>query len=125
MIRWQPKCWLRVRLISSQTMVPKIKNLKRMLQEVNVQGLVFVYIYTEWNEDCMIVSDTMDELQEEYSGALFYKVDKDEVREVSQYGITSVPAFLMFKDGHKLGHLQETSVLVIREALTNACERYG
>jgi thioredoxin-like negative regulator of GroEL len=106
-------------------MVPKIKNLKRMLQEVNVQGLVFVYIYTEWNEDCMIVSDTMDELQEEYSGALFYKVDKDEVREVSQYGITSVPAFLMFKDGHKLGHLQETSVLVIREALTNACERYG
>jgi len=54
-----------------------------------------------------MVAPIVDELAEEYSGRIsFVKVDVDQnPKTAARYGIMSIPALLIFKDGEPISHI--------------------
>lgn len=68
---------------------------------INNDGVVVVDYYADWCQPCKMISVAMKELSEEYYGTL--KIVKGDVEKnsdsVSKFGITGVPAILIFKSG--------------------------
>ena len=62
---------------------------------------VLVDMFATWCGPCKMMSPIIEELAEEYEGQVKVgKVDIDADSELAaQYGIMSVPTFLVFKDG--------------------------
>lgn len=64
--------------------------------------LVFVDFFATWCGPCQMMLPIIEELENDYKGKniVFLKVDIDECPDISnQYGIMSVPTFMLFKDG--------------------------
>lgn len=63
---------------------------------------VVVDAYASWCGPCQMMTPIFEELEKEFSGTVkFVKLNVDEARELSiQLGITSVPTFLLYKDGN-------------------------
>lgn len=61
---------------------------------------VLVDFWAEWCAPCRIVSPIVEELAVEYGDKLKVgKLNVDENRVASQYGIMSIPSLLIFKEG--------------------------
>lgn len=63
--------------------------------------LVVVDFWAPWCAPCRMMAPIIDELAKEYSGKiLFGKLNVDENPEKpAEYGVMSIPTFLVFKDG--------------------------
>ena len=63
---------------------------------------VLVDFWAEWCGPCRMVSPILDEISNEHGDKLtIVKVNVDEEPQLAQqYGITSIPALHVFKDGH-------------------------
>ncbi|MCX7997000.1 MAG: thioredoxin [Patescibacteria group bacterium] len=67
---------------------------------VNKKGLVLVDFFAEWCGPCKMVGPIIDELSKEMPDVTFVKVNVDNDPELaSEYNVTSVPSFFIFKDG--------------------------
>ena len=62
---------------------------------------VLVDCFATWCGPCKMMAPNVDEMSETFDGRLkVYKVDVDESPRVARdYGISSIPTFLIFKDG--------------------------
>lgn len=62
---------------------------------------VLVDFWAAWCPPCRVVGPTIDELAEQYEGTVKVgKLDIDDNQQTpSQFGIHSIPAVLLFKDG--------------------------
>ena len=71
-------------------------------QEVLLSGVpVLVDFLADWCQPCHALAPTIDRLAETYDGRIkVAKVDIDAARVLAAtYGITSIPAVVLFKDG--------------------------
>ena len=68
---------------------------------------VLVDFWATWCPPCRQIAPSLDALADEYQGqAKIVKVDVDsEPHLAEQYGISSIPALLLFKGGEKVGEL--------------------
>ncbi len=68
---------------------------------------VLVDFWAPWCPPCRAIGPTLDALADEYQGkAKVVKVDVDDEPEVaSRYGVSSIPALLLFKGGEQVGQL--------------------
>ena len=68
---------------------------------------VLVDFWAPWCPPCRAIGPTLDALADEYQGkAKVVKVDVDDEPEVaSRYGVSSIPALLLFKGGEQIGQL--------------------
>jgi len=66
---------------------------------------VLVDFWAEWCGPCKMLAPTLDELATEYIGrAKIAKVDIDEHQDLAaQFGISSIPTLLLFKNGNVVG----------------------
>lgn len=66
---------------------------------------VLVDFWAEWCGPCKMLTPVLDELATEYAGrATIAKVNIDDHQELAvQYGITSIPTLLLFKNGNVIG----------------------
>lgn len=74
---------------------------------ITAEKLVVVDYTATWCSPCKVVAPTIDRLATEYSDrATVVKVDIDENREsAKKYGIRSIPAILVFRDGEAIENL--------------------
>lgn len=68
---------------------------------------VLVDFWAPWCPPCRAISPTLDAISEEMSGkAKIVKIDVDDEPEVAaRYGVSSIPALLLFKGGQQVGQL--------------------
>jgi len=68
---------------------------------------VLVDFWAPWCPPCRAIAPSLDALAEEYQGqAKIVKLDVDDEPEIaSRYGISGIPALLLFKGGQQVGQL--------------------
>ena len=68
---------------------------------------VLVDFWAPWCPPCRAIAPSLDALAEEYQGqAKIVKVDVDDEPDIaSRYGISGIPALLLFKGGQQVGQL--------------------
>ncbi len=81
---------------------------------------VLVDFYADWCMPCRMLGPVLDELARETSGAKIVKVNVDESpRLAAQYGVTSIPFLVLFKDGRPVArHLGLAAKSALRTLLS-------
>lgn len=66
-------------------------------------GVVLVDFYADWCGPCKMLAPLIEQLDKDYDGKIkVAKVNVDDETELaSGFGITSIPAVIIFKDGEK------------------------
>ena len=79
---------------------------------------VLVDFYADWCGPCRAMSSVVDQLADELEGqAKVVKVNVDQAPDTAlQYGIQSIPAFVVFRDGQPIAR---TMGVVNKESLAN------
>lgn len=69
--------------------------------------IAIIDMWADWCMPCKMVAPTFEQLAKEYAGKIeFAKLDIMANPEAAQkYGVVSIPAFLIFKNGEKVGEL--------------------
>ena len=67
-------------------------------------GLVLIDFFAEWCGPCKMLEPVLKELSEEMTEVEFFNADTDANMELAmKYGIQSIPALLLFKNGKEAG----------------------
>jgi len=68
---------------------------------------VLVDMWAPWCRPCLMLAPILDELAAEYDGKIdFVKLDIDQnPKTPSRYGVMSIPALLLFKNGEPFSHI--------------------
>ena len=73
--------------------------------EIIKDGITLVDFYADWCGPCKMLAPILEELDNEYPDISFIKVNcDDEIKLAERYGIMSIPAVFMFKDGNIIGN---------------------
>lgn len=75
------------------------------------KNLVVVHFWAPWAEQCKLMNDAMEELGKEFVRVQFYKLEAENMPEISQKcKIVAVPTFIFFKNGHEIDRLDGADV---------------
>lgn len=87
------------------------------------KGVTLVDFWAEWCGPCRIMGPVVDEVAKEFDGkAVVAKVNVDEEQQLAiNFGINSIPAFLLFKDGQAVDRLIG---VVSKAALSGLISKY-
>ncbi|XP_048757092.1 thioredoxin-like [Ostrea edulis] len=80
--------------------------------------LTVVDFYATWCGPCRMIAPKIEEMEKEFSGVNFIKVDVDENSETAEdCGISAMPTFFFYKAGNKLDEVVGASEASIREKI--------
>lgn len=66
--------------------------------------VTFLDFWAPWCGPCKITTPIVEELEKEFPDVEFQKINVDEdVAKSSQYGVMSIPTFIVLKDGKETG----------------------
>lgn len=69
--------------------------------------LVVFDFFATWCGPCKLLSPKLDEWATKYSNVDFYKIDIDELNDLSdELGVSSIPALMFYKNGKRVEFLE-------------------
>lgn len=82
--------------------VPELTNGE--FENFTKSGTVLVDFFAEWCMPCLMMAPVIEDLSEEFDGKIkFGKVNVDDNSRLAQkFEVTSIPSFVLFKDGSKV-----------------------
>ncbi len=82
-------------------MVKKIS--QNEFDQVKAEKIALVDFSAKWCGPCNMLAPVLEEVSDEMSGKVaFYNIDVDDNPDIAnEYGIMSIPALIIFKDGEK------------------------
>ncbi len=68
------------------------------------EGIVLIDFYADWCMPCVMMGPIVDDVSKKFKGKLKVgKVNVEDEQEIAQkFGISSIPNFILFKDGEVL-----------------------
>jgi len=84
-----------------------VKELKKEeLGKAVASGVAVVDFWATWCGPCKMMLPVFDQVSSEIEGVSFYKFNIEEAPElVAAYGVSNVPAFVVFKDGKPVNQI--------------------
>ena len=83
-------------------------------------GVIVVDFWATWCGPCVSFAPKFKKMDEEMPGVSFYKVDVDQLSEVSEeQGINCMPTFKVYKNGECVGTIEGASEANLRELLNS------
>ncbi|KAJ3371768.1 Cytoplasmic thioredoxin isoenzyme 2 [Allomyces arbusculus] len=80
--------------------------------------LVVVDFFATWCGPCRMIAPKFRDLADEFPGAVFIKVDVDEVPDVaSKCAISAMPTFHLYKGGEKIAEVVGADAKALRDAV--------
>lgn len=68
------------------------------------EGVVVIDFFADWCMPCLMMAPVVEEVAEKIKEIKFGKVNVSDNQALAQkYGVSSIPAFIVFKDGEKVG----------------------
>ncbi|KAM9916462.1 hypothetical protein OXX59_009953 [Metschnikowia pulcherrima] len=99
-------------------MVSAVTSTSEFQEALKHNGLVVVDFFATWCGPCKMIAPMVDKFATQYTGAKFIKVDVDELQEVAQeYEISSMPTFLLFKEGKVIQKVIGANPAALKQAL--------
>lgn len=84
-------------------MVHQVDSKAAFDESIKSGKLVVVDFYATWCGPCKVIAPKVAEMDNEFDGVEFIKVDVDSLSEVAaEYQIRAMPTFLLFKDGQEV-----------------------
>ena len=82
--------------------VPELTNGE--FESYTKSGLVLIDFFAEWCMPCLTMAPILDELSETFKGKIkIGKVSVEDNQELAQkFSVSSIPNFVLFKDGKKI-----------------------
>jgi len=82
--------------------VPELTS--KEFEEFVKKGLVFIDFFAEWCMPCVMMAPVIDEVSEKFKKKIkFGKVNiNDNEILANKFGVSSIPNFVLFKDGKKI-----------------------
>ncbi len=69
-------------------------------KEIAKEGVTVVDFYADWCGPCKMLGPVLETLSQELTDVTFVKINVDDEMDLAQeYGIMSIPAVFLFKDG--------------------------
>jgi len=86
-------------------------------------GYVLVDFFAEWCGPCKRFSPTLERLSSEWKDVKFYKVDVEELQNVSEEEkVSAMPTFVLFNKGREVGRVtgasEEKVVQLLKQSTT-------
>ena len=79
---------------------------KDEFNETVKEGLTLVDFFADWCGPCKMLGPVLEQVDEEYPDVTFVKVNVDDNMELAEkYGIMSIPAVFLLKDGEVLNKM--------------------
>jgi thioredoxin 1 len=98
--------------------VQNLESKSKFDEALNDNKFVVLDCFATWCGPCKIISPVVEKYSGIYTNAKFFKLDVDEVPDVSQeLGIRAMPTFLFFKDGEKVGEVVGANPKAIEAAI--------
>lgn len=102
-------------------MVVAIKSAAEFEEKVKKgSGVIVVDFWATWCGPCVRFAPTFGKIAEEMTDVTFYKLDVDEVSEVTEdQGINCMPTFKVYKGGVCVGTVEGASDVKLRELINS------
>ena len=82
-------------------MLKHIENKEEFINAIS-SGTVLVDFYADWCGPCKMLAPILEQFAKEVENVEVLKVNVDQVSDVAKdYGIMSIPALILFKDGEE------------------------
>ena len=79
---------------------------KEEFNEVIKEGYTLVDFFADWCGPCKMLGPVLEQVDEEYPDVTFVKVNVDDNMELAEkYGIMSIPAVYLFRNGEVLNKM--------------------
>ncbi|KAI9179519.1 thioredoxin trx1 [Blastocladiella emersonii ATCC 22665] len=99
--------------------VTVITSLAQFNELIKGDKLVIVDYFAVWCGPCKVISPKFAALSDQYTNAVFVKVDVDEVPDVAQAaGISAMPTFHAYKNGERLGEVVGANPAALESLIT-------
>lgn len=91
-------------LVKEVLISPQVETVYQKLFKEAAVAIELLDFYADWCGPCKVMEPVMEELERELSGQIsIKKIDVDVENEVaSNYGVMSIPTYLVLKDGHEV-----------------------